>query len=68
MVDTRMADGVAMSEHNVCTECGSGSLVVSGVLEQGTWVHRMTCWTCRDCRAIVVIPDERVEIMDGLPG
>jgi hypothetical protein len=27
----------------------------SGVFEHGTWIHRLTCWTCRDCQAIVAV-------------
>ncbi len=59
-VDPRLADDPAMTEQSVCTECGSDSLVVSGVLEAGTWIQRLTCWTCKDCRSIVAIPAERV--------
>ncbi len=60
------ADDPGMSEHNVCPECGSESLVASGVLEHGTWVRKLTCWTCRDCRAIIAIPEEQVRVVDDL--
>jgi hypothetical protein len=23
------------------------------VFEHGTWIYRLTCWTCRDCRTVV---------------
>jgi hypothetical protein len=55
-----------MNEHIVCTECGSESLVASGVFEHGTWIHRLTCWTCRDCRSIVAIPEARDRVVDEL--
>jgi len=50
-----------MSDHEVCPACGSGSLVASGVFEHGTWIHRLTCWTCSDCRTIVAIPEPTTE-------
>jgi hypothetical protein len=46
-----------VSKQLVCLECGSGSLVASGVYEHGTWIHRLTCWTCRDCQTIVAIAE-----------
>jgi hypothetical protein len=55
-----------MNERIVCTECGSESLVASGVFEHGTWIHRLTCWTCQDCRSIVAIPEGRVAVVDDL--
>ena len=57
-----------MSEHSICTECGSDSLVASGVLEHGTWIQRLTCWTCKECRSIVIIPDDHSRAMDELTG
>ncbi len=66
MADARSADDVAMSERNVCPECGSGSLVASGVLEHGTWIHRLTCWTCRDCRSVLAIPEAEGTVADAL--
>ena len=55
-----------MSEHSICTECGSDSLVASGVLEHGTWIQRLTCWTCKDCRSIVIMPDDHGSPIDDL--
>lgn len=49
----------SMSQGSVCTECGSDSLVASGVLEHGTWIQKLTCWTCNECRSIVIVPDEQ---------
>jgi hypothetical protein len=46
----------AVSEQIVCPECGSGSLVACGVYEHGTWIYRLTCWTCRECQTIVAVP------------
>jgi ribosomal protein S27AE len=46
-----------VSEQIICPECGSGSLVASGVFEHGTWIYRLTCWTCRDCQTIVAFPE-----------
>jgi transcription elongation factor Elf1 len=57
-----------MSELKACPECGSESLVASGVFEHGTWIHRLTCWTCRECRSIVAIPEGPVEVVDDLTG
>jgi len=54
--DTRLADAGRVSEQVVCLECGSASLVSSGVFEHGTWTHRLTCWTCRDCRTVFTVP------------
>jgi hypothetical protein len=50
-----------MTDHEVCPACGSESLVASGVFEHGTWIHRLTCWTCSDCRTIVAIPEMTTE-------
>ena len=55
--DARPADAVRVSEQIVCSECGSTSLISSGVFEHGTWIHRLTCWTCRDCRTIFAVPE-----------
>ena len=30
-------------------------MVASGVFEHWAWIDRLTCWTCRDCQAIVAI-------------
>lgn len=62
MDDTRLADAAAMSDENgdICTECGSDSIVASGVLEQGTWIQRLTCWTCKECRSVVLMPQNEV--------
>jgi hypothetical protein len=45
----------------LCPECGSDSFVESGVFEHGTWIRKLTCWTCNDCRAIVAIPEEQLQ-------
>ncbi len=66
MVDARPADNAGMSEHSLCPECGSDSLVASGVFEHGTWIHRLTCWTCRDCRSVVAIPEAEGTVADAL--
>jgi hypothetical protein len=55
MSDVELADVWLMNEQIRCPECGSEDLVASGVYEHGTWVHRLTCWTCRDCEAIVAV-------------
>jgi hypothetical protein len=26
----------------------------------------LTCWTCRDCRSIIAIPEEAVRVVDDL--
>ncbi len=52
----------AVGEENVCGECGSGSLVASGVFEHGTWIHRLTCWTCLDCRSVLAIPESEATV------
>ena len=56
----------------VCLECGSASLVSSGVFEHGTWTHRLTCWTCRDCRTVFTVPGADAlgleEAVDAPPG
>jgi len=54
--DAHLADAGRVSEQVVCLECGSASLVSSGVFEHGTWTHRLTCWTCRDCRTVFTVP------------
>ena len=51
----------SMSEHDMCIECGSESLVATGVFEHGTWIHRLTCWTCNDCGAVVAVPEAEIE-------
>jgi hypothetical protein len=43
-------------------------MVASGVFEHGTWIHRLTCWTCRECRSIVAVPEIPVEVVDDLTG
>jgi hypothetical protein len=53
--DVQLADARPVNEQIVCPECGSGSLVASGVYEHGTWIHRLTCWTCRDCQTVVAV-------------
>jgi transposase-like protein len=55
MRDVHLADTWRMSEQIRCPECGSSNLVASGVYEHGTWIHRLTCWTCRDCQSIVAL-------------
>jgi hypothetical protein len=55
----------AMSEEVVCSECGSASLISSGVFEHGTWVQRLTCWTCRDCRTIFAVPEAEASGLDA---
>jgi len=54
----------AVSEPVVCPECGSGSLVASGVYEHGTWIHRLTCWTCRDCLTVVGVAEDEPTPLD----
>lgn len=63
--DPRLADAGLMSEQIVCTECGSTSLISSGVFEHGTWIHRLTCWTCRDCRTIFAVPEAESPALDA---
>jgi transposase-like protein len=46
-----------VSEQIECPDCGSESLVASGVYEHGTWIYRLSCWTCRDCQTIVAFPE-----------
>jgi hypothetical protein len=53
-----------MNEHSACLECGSNALVASGVFEHGTWILRLTCWTCRDCRSIIAVPEAAVRSRD----
>jgi len=53
-----------MSKEFVCTECGSDSLVSSGVFEHGTWIQRLTCWTCRDCQTVIAVPESGVETVE----
>jgi hypothetical protein len=55
--DDRQADAGRVSEEIVCSECGSNQLVASGVFEHGTWIHRLTCWTCLDCQTIVAVAE-----------
>jgi hypothetical protein len=52
-------------EQNQCPECGSGELVASGVYEHGTWIHRLVCWTCNDCQAIVAIREGAAAQLDA---
>jgi hypothetical protein len=52
-------------DNNVCGECGSGSLVASGVFEHGTWIHRLTCWTCLDCRSVLAIPESEATVSNA---
>jgi hypothetical protein len=54
------ADVQEVSERIKCTGCGSVDLVASGVFEHGTWTHRLTCWTCRDCQSVVAVREEEV--------
>jgi len=63
--DARPADAVRVSEQIVCSECGSTSLISSGVFEHGTWIHRLTCWTCRDCRTIFAVPEAEGSGLDA---
>jgi hypothetical protein len=58
--DARLADAAGVTEQIMCIECGSTSLVASGVFEHGTWIHRLTCWTCRDCQTIFAVPEADV--------
>lgn len=53
-----------MSKEFVCTECGSDSLVSSGVFEHGTWIQRLTCWTCRDCQTVIAVPESGIETVE----
>ena len=53
-----------MSKEFVCTECGSDSLVSSGVFEHGTWIQRLTCWTCRDCQTVIAVPESGMETVE----
>jgi hypothetical protein len=55
-----------MNENSACPECGSKALVASGVFEHGTWILRLTCWTCRDCRSIVAIPESEIGTGDAV--
>jgi hypothetical protein len=66
MDDAWLADAVGMNEHSACPECGSQALVASGVFEHGTWILRLTCWTCRDCRSIVAIPESQIPATDDV--
>jgi len=63
--DTRLADAGRVSEQMVCSECGSASLISSGVFEHGTWIHRLTCWTCRDCRTIFAVAEAETSGLDA---
>jgi hypothetical protein len=49
-----------MSQSGTCAECGSADLIASGVFEHGTWIHRLTCWTCQDCQAVVAVPEAQI--------
>jgi ribosomal protein L37AE/L43A len=55
------ADDADMNEQTACPDCGSNALVASGAFGHGTWILRLTCWTCRDCRNVVAIPEEQVK-------
>jgi len=63
--DARLADAGRVSEPIVCSECGSASLISTGVLEHGTWIHRLTCWTCRECRTIFTVPEAEASGLDA---
>jgi hypothetical protein len=65
--DAHLADAGRVSEQVVCFECGSASLVSSGVFEHGTWTHRLTCWTCRDCRTVFTVPAAGALGLDARP-
>jgi len=54
-----------VSEQMVCSECGSASLISSGVFEHGTWIHRLTCWTCRDCRTVFAVAEAETSGLDA---
>jgi hypothetical protein len=56
-----VSDGRRMSDHVVCPECGSSSLIACGVYEHGTWQYRLSCWTCRDCRAVVGVAEAAID-------
>jgi hypothetical protein len=56
----RVTDARRVSEQMVCSECGSDQLVASGVFEHGTWIQRLTCWTCLDCQTIVAVAEPAV--------
>jgi len=62
--DPRPTDAGRVSEQIVCSECGSASVISSGVFEHGTWIHRLTCWTCRDCRTIFAVPGAEASGLD----
>jgi hypothetical protein len=62
--DPRSTDAGRVSEQIVCSECGSASVISSGVFEHGTWIHRLTCWTCRDCRTIFAVPGAEASGLD----
>jgi hypothetical protein len=69
MDDGWLADAGGMNEYSACPECGSRALVASGVFEHGTWILRLTCWTCRDCRSVVAVPEAAVRLKDDVdPG
>ena len=53
-----------VSEQIVCPECGSGSLVAAGVYEHGTWLYRLTCWSCPDCQSVVAAPEGKARGLD----
>jgi transcription elongation factor Elf1 len=52
-----------MTDQIVCPECGSSSLVACGVYEHGTWQYRLSCWTCRDCRAVVGVAEAAIDTL-----
>ena len=66
MDDPRRTDDPGMNEHSACPECGSESLIAAGAFDHGTWTLRLTCWTCRDCRSIVAIPESQIRSRDDL--
>jgi hypothetical protein len=63
--DVQLADAWPVSEQMGCPECGSRSLVASGVYEHGTWIYRLTCWTCRDCQTIVAFRESEAAALDA---
>src|SRR3954454_25131150 len=57
--DAHVADARRVSEQIVCSECGSASLISSGVFEHGTWIHRLTCWSVATAGPSSPFPDRR---------
>ncbi len=54
------AETMGMSSSPSCQACGSQSMIEFAVFEHGTWVRKLTCWTCTDCRTVVAVPDDLV--------